>query len=183
MMKKSVIVTIILIFATLFAIPVRAEECQNTPPTAKNVYIYDWESVVTEVDQKNSTIRVRSDWESVFCIDTTIQIYSEQLTWYSLGGRRFFVQSIPSGPQEAVFIGEIDGFPQVLKIPFYGTVVQINSRGIVYEREGMIYYKSFYPTGQTGNWNFQERKGWPVEAPRELYSHSDLIAVTTVAPF
>lgn len=186
-MKKKTFATIMvaLVMVLMLApVSVYAQE-QEQPRKARTVYLYPLEKVEVEIDNDHDVMYVKTDWESsVFGIDTMIRIYSP-LQWYKMGDRLFFIQDTPGlmTSKEAVFIGEIDGIPQVIQIGFSGELIEINSRGIVYERDGMTYYKSFYPEMKDSAWVYPEKQGWNCVAPVELYDSEYEVAVPAEAPF
>ncbi len=71
----------------------------------------------------------------------------------------------------------------MIQIGFSGELIEVNSRGIVYERDGMTYYKSFYPVLENAHWVYPERQGWNVTAPAELYDSGYEVAVSAESPF
>lgn len=179
-MRTRRIVAIMVVFALmLMPVSVQAQETEE-PRTAQTVYIYPWNTVETEV--KGEEIHVYSDWESIFMIDETITTNSS-IQWMELGGRHFFIQETATpNTKEAVFIGEIDGIPQVITIFFAGELIEVNSRGIVYERNDVTYHKSFYPVLENAHWVFPEKQGWNWSEPEELYD-VESVAVPAEAPF
>ena len=182
-MKKKIFATIVMVTMMLMLVPVSVHAQETGEPhTARTVYIYPWNTVETEV-KGEGVIHVYTDWESVFCIDETITTNSS-IQWMELGGRSFFIQETATPfTKEAVFIGEIDGIPRVITIFFSGNLIEVNSRGIVYERDGMTYYKSFYPILEKSRWVYPEKQGWNVTAPAELYDSGYEVAVPAKAPF
>lgn len=183
-MKKRIFATIVMValVMALMLAPVSAQ-AQETGEyrTAQTVYIYPWNTVETEV-KGTGVIHVYTDWESIFMIDETITTNSS-IQWMELGGRSFFIQETATpNTKEAVFIGEIDGIPQVITIFFSGNLIEVNSRGIVYERNGVTYHKSFYPTLENSHWVYPEKQGWNWSEPDELYSEES-VAVPAEAPF
>ena len=179
----AIIVVVMVIFALMFPVSVHAQEPDQSK-TARTVYIYPWDQFKVELDTEHMLMFVKSDWQSVFGIDDIVRIYSTP-SWYKLGKRTFFIQDTPGfmTSKEAVFIGEVDGIPQVIKIGFSGELIEVNSRGIVYERDGMTYYKSFYPILEKSRWVYPEKQGWNVTAPAELYDSGYEVAVPAEAPF
>ncbi len=179
-MKKIFATVMVMVLVLMLApVSVHAQENDETR-TARTVYIYPWNTVVTEV--KGEEMHVYSDWESIFCIDVTITTNSS-IQWMELGGRHFFIQETATpNTKEAVFIGEIDGIPQVITIFFAGELIEVNSRGIVYERNDVTYHKSFYPVLENAHWVFPEKQGWNWSEPEELYD-VESVAVPAEAPF
>ena len=177
---RTRIVAIMVVFALmLMPVSVQAQEI-GEPRTAQTVYIYPWNTVVTEV--QGEEMHVYTDWESIFMIDETITTNSS-IQWMELGGRSFFIQETATpNTKEAVFIGEIDGIPQVITIFFSGNLIEVNSRGIVYERNGVTYHKSFYPTLKNSHWVYPEKQGWNWSEPEELYD-VESVAVPSESPF
>lgn len=166
----------------LVPVSVHAQE-QEQPKTARTVYIYPWDQFKVEMDSDHMVLYIKSDWQSVFGVDDMVRIYSTP-SWYKMGDRLFFIQDTSfMTSKEAVFIGEVDGIPQVIKIGFSGELIEVNSRGIVYERDGMTYYKSFYPILENSHWVYPERQGWNVTAPAELYDSGYEVAVPAESPF
>lgn len=181
-MRTRRIVAIVMAALLLMLMPMAAyaQENENDDRTAQTVYIYPWNSLVTEV--KGEEIHVFSDWESIFMIDETISTNSS-IQWMELGGRSFFIQETSTpNTKEAVFVGEIDGIPQLIHIFFSGTLIEVNSRGIVYERYGVTYHKSFYPVLDNSCWCFPEKQGWNYSEPAELYD-VESVAVFSESPF
>ena len=179
-MKKIFATVMVMVLVLMLApVSVHAQENDETR-TAKTVYIYPWNTVETEV--KGEEMHVYSDWESIFCIDETITTNSS-IQWMELGGRSFFIQETATpNTKEAVFVGEIDGIPQVITIFFSGNLIEVNSRGIVYERYGVTYHKSFYPTLENSHWVYPEKQGWNWSEPAELYD-VESVAVMSESPF
>ena len=177
---RTRIVAIMVVFALmLMPVSVQAQE-SGEPRNAQTVYIYPWNTVVTEV--QGEEMHVYTDWESIFMIDETITTNSS-IQWMELGGRSFFIQETATpNTKEAVFIGEIDGIPQVITIFFSGNLIEVNSRGIVYERNGVTYHKSFYPVLDNSRWWFPEKLGWDYSEPAELYD-VESVAVPSESPF
>ena len=182
-MKKlfTTIATVMVLVLMLAPVSVHAQEQdQEQERTAQTVYIYPWNTMETEL--KGDEMHVYSDWESVFCIDETITTNSS-IQWMELGGRSFFIQETATpNTKEAVFIGEIDGIPQVITIFFSGNLIEVNSRGIIYERYGVTYHKSFYPVLENSHWVFQEKLGWNWSEPAEMYD-VESVAVPAESPF
>ena len=180
-MTKKILLTLLIVMGIvgLAARPAYADEDDHTR-IAKTVYIYPW-NCDTEIE--GGEMHIKSKFDSVFQIDDTIWITDPQ--WYRLGERYFFIQPTNGYDWEAIFIAEIDGIPQVIQIPFSGEVVEINSRGIIYSRGGMIYYKSFYPqmSHHQNWWDFPEKQGWGCDAPSEVGGAGNEVAVKAEAPF
>ena len=178
---KKILATVMVMVMVLMLAPISVNAQENDENrTARTVYIYPWNTVVTEV--QGEEMHVYTDWESIFMIDETITTNSS-IQWMELGGRSFFIQETATpNTKEAVFVGEIDGIPQVITIFFSGNLIEVNSRGIVYERNGVTYHKSFYPVLDNSRWCFPEKLGWDYSEPAELYD-VESVAVPSESPF
>ena len=179
MRTRRIVAIVMAVVLMLMPVSVHAQE-NDENRTAQTVYIYPWNTVVTEV--QGEEMHVYTDWESIFMIDETITTNSS-IQWMELGGRSFFIQDTATpNTKEAVFIGEIDGIPQLITIFFSGNLIEVNSRGIVYERNDVTYHKSFYPVLENAHWVFPEKQGWNWSEPEELYD-VESVAVPAEAPF
>ena len=71
----------------------------------------------------------------------------------------------------------------MITIFFAGNLIEVNSRGFVYERNGVTYHKSFYPILENSHWVYPEKQGWNWSELAEMYDSEYEVAVPAGAPF
>lgn len=123
-------------------------------------------------------------------VDTTLYLWEE--TWYQLESSEhmYFIQTdIDPIAKTAGFIVNMDGIEKLLLIRFDGDFFDANEFGIVYIRDGIKYFKSYYPINVDGYEVFPEIPVsafyYGIEFPmvKNLKEYDNSISAERNAPF